>query len=218
MAIFVGVTLGFLADDFRDFRENRRLERESLTQVLQDLALDHDDVRPMLEQADHLIDSSRQLTNHAASGNLPGDSVSTLVDALLQATTFSYEPATSAYTGLRTTGRIDLIRDADLRRDLVHYFEDRQPAVLGLNNDWRDQFGRWLEAASTHVDVLETDPSIPFPRFAVPNPDALMTDREFLWLTAELGGRSYPVLINVEELLALNEALRAEISDYLSRE
>ena len=216
LAIFLGVTLGFLADDFRDYREDRRLERESLGQVLQDLALDSADVLPMIDQAERLIGGSRWITNHAASRSFPSDSLSIVLDVMLQSAAPSYESATSAYSGLRMTGRIDLIQDPVLRRDLVHYFEDRQPAIASLNQDWRTYFDRWLQAAAPHIDVLATDPSVAFPRFVAWDPDAIATDREFVYLTAEIGARSYSVRHHVTELLAFNGSLRARIAAYLA--
>ena len=50
VVIVAGVLVALAADDYRDRVNDRRLERESLRQVLRDLEIDREDISPMLEQ------------------------------------------------------------------------------------------------------------------------------------------------------------------------
>ena len=62
-AIFMGVTLGFLADDYRDYLNDRDQERQALGQLLQDLELDSADVYPMLAQSQWIGQATRWVTD-----------------------------------------------------------------------------------------------------------------------------------------------------------
>ena len=215
-AIFLGVTLGFLADDYRDYLNDRSLETESLQQILVDLELDHDDMSPMLVQTQALAESTRWISNRAASGGLPPDSLDAVLDSIQSTSVFWYEPVATAYSGLKSTGRIDLIRDAELKNAIVHYFEDRQPLIVTLNKVWQEVNRLWWDQAAPHIEVLPTDISQAYANIGAVDARSFASDRRLLFYAAELSGRSLDFQAYVAEAIALNEGLAAEVESHLA--
>jgi hypothetical protein len=215
-AIFLGVTLGFLADDYRDYLNDRSLEQESLQQVIDDLKLDHDDMAPMVPQTQTIAELTRWISNHAASGRTEPDSFSMALDSLYGTGVFWYEPVATAYSGLKSTGRIDLIQDPGLKNAIVHYFEDRQPLIVTLNRVWQDANRRWRDNAAAHIDVLETDLTQAFPDVRIADVAAFASDRVAVVSASELTGHSLDLQGYVVDVLALNEALAARVEEYLA--
>lgn len=215
-AIFAGVTLGFLADDYRDYRNDREQERESLAQVLQDLELDLDDIAPIVRQSTSIAQAMRWIANHVARGELPADSLLTIVDSLSQTPAYSYEESDFAYSGLKSTGRIDLVRDVDLRRALVHYFEDRQPIVATVNAQWKRAYDEWWKTVGSYIDFFPDAPvEEGWPHVREVDGRALGRDREFVLLTITVMDLSSALRTDIEEAIALNADLAARIEAYL---
>jgi len=215
-AIFSGVTLGFLADDFRDYRNDRKQEHESLTQVLLDLELDSEDMSPMLPQTEAIAEGTQWISNHAAKGQVPSDSLLMVLDSLSQTPAYSYEASDFAYSGLVNTGRIDLIRDANLRRALVVYFKDRQPIVAAVNAQWRKAYFEWWESAGNHIDFLPDErPDEAWPHVRAADAPALGRDRKFLLRTIAINNWSRTLRKDIEEAFDLSADLAERIRAYL---
>jgi len=215
-AIFLGVSLGFLADDYRDHLNDRRLEIESLGQLLQDLELDSADVEPMIGQPRVLIWASHSIVGASARGTPHGDSLGLLVDSLNVTGVYTYEPSASAYAGIKSTGRIDLIADPDVKRAVVFYFEDRQAAVGAINLQWQDGNRRFWDAVGPHLAPLESDPFQGFPDWSVRDPTVFFSDPEVLFRAGELMGFSNDMLDYATELLETNREVRTQVETYLA--
>ncbi len=215
-AIFAAVTLGFIADDYRDYRTDRRLEQESLNQVLLDLELDTADLTPILRQATRIADGMRWISNGIARGRLDSDSLLTVVDTLNQTAAYSYEVSNSAYVGLKSTGRLDLIRDAELRRALVQYYEDRQPILLIAGARWQQAYLDWGDDLAVHIEYYPNERvEESWPHVKAVDTGAIMTDRVLLNQTLAVDNWSRTIRLDIEEAFSMSEGLASEIRDYL---
>jgi len=142
-AISLGVTLGFLADDYRDYLSDRSLETESLPQVIEDLRLDREDMAPMVLQTQALAESTRWITNRAASDRLVADSLAMAIDSLQATPVFWYEPATTAYSDAFLSDRRAIFAAGELTGhslDLRGYVIE----LLALNEELADQVEAYL--------------------------------------------------------------------------
>jgi len=139
-AIFLGVTAGFLAEDFREFRAERRQEQQALAQILRDLELDAADIEPFVEASRGMAEALLWIHN-GLSRSVSADSVVLVINSIPAIA--SYEAANAAYAGLKAGGDLDLIRDPALLERLFYYFEDRQPAVEQLN-EWALEADAWF--------------------------------------------------------------------------
>lgn len=215
-AIFLGVTLGFLADDYRDYLNDRSLETESLQQIVEDLRLDHEEMAPMVGQTQAMAEATRWITNRTASGRPPADSLAIAVDSLRATPIFPYEPIATAYSGLESTGRIDLIQNPDLKSAIVGYYEGAQPLIVTMNIAWQNSLRRWWDRTAGHMEVLETESDQRFPDLRVADLDEFVSDRRVMFAAGQLSGHSLELQFWVIRALARNEDLAAQVEDYLA--
>ena len=131
-AIFLGVTAGFLAEDYREYRNDRQQEQVVLAQIVRDLRIDADDIAPIVERSRGIADGMLWMHNNLRRPDVPVDSVLQVINSIPG--THSYEAANAAYSGLKAAGELDLIQDRELLEQLFFYFEDRQAAMEALNN------------------------------------------------------------------------------------
>ena len=129
VAIFFGVALALIAEDWRQTRADRDEARESLALVAVDLRSDSAEIATY----------GRGMARHAAAANwlirnwgradTPQDS---LESQLYQ---FSLGPvlqaSRSAFEGLRDSNRLRLIEPDTIRHSLANYYQVRQVAVTG---------------------------------------------------------------------------------------
>ena len=170
----------------------------------------------MVLQTQSIAETTRWITNRAASGGLTADSLTIALDSLNSTEVFWYEPVATAYSGLKSTGRIDLIQDPELKSAMVHYFEDRQPLIVTLNGVWQDAFRRFWDRSADHIDVVETDLAQPYPDVRVADVAAFTSDRAAVLSAGDLTGYSLDLYGYVVGALALNEALSAQVEEYLA--
>ena len=213
LAIFAGVTAGFLAEDFRESRTEQRQEREALEQIVRDLEIDAADITPIVETSGAIAEAMRWLHNNLRRRDATDDSVVAVLDETPWS--YSYEAANAAYTGLKVAGQLGLIRDIDLRRDIVFYFEDRQAAMEQLN-EWAlgDDLTFW-KLLAPHVEYAEADSLFVRPPIEVLDVEGMRSDR---LLTTEImmaGGSSESQAADGAEILRLNRSLSESIEAYL---
>ena len=216
IAIFLGVTLGFLAEDYRESRDDRRRGSEVLGQLLQDLNLDSLDIDPIGPQSATRETLTLWLNNSAAT-RFPVDTLQAVLDSLGRTGLASYEASSFTYSALRASGRIDLLRDVDLRRRIVHYFEDRQPAMEQINNGLLGAETEWWKALAPHVDLQPASSLLFYPGARVRDVRGLAGDGEWRFATANLGSWAQVQRELVTQMLELNGSLAGAIREELSR-
>ena len=182
-AIFLGVTAGFLAEDYREYRNDRGRERVALEQIVRDLELDAQDISPIVERSREVAAAALWLHNNVRRPDVPQDSVLLILSAM--PAVHSYEAANAAYAGLKAAGNLDLIRDAELLEELFFYFEDRQAAMEALNEWILEGDIRFWDRLGPYV-VLDTASSfIPRPPIVSLDLEAMREDPavepEFYW-------------------------------------
>lgn len=129
--IFVSVILALLADDWREKQLLIKEERLVLESMLVDL---EEDQRAMLVFAEKLeeIRASAAL----ALAGLMADEAPPLepwTDQMLEGSTlWLYRPTYPTYRGLIQSGRLNLIRDPELRERLVEYHDDSVEYLFDL--------------------------------------------------------------------------------------
>jgi hypothetical protein len=216
LAIFVGVTAGFFVENYRQQLNEKRQEREALEQLLRDLEIDADDITPIVETSKAITEGMIWLHNNLQRADLPRDSIVLVLDQIPW--TYSYEAANAAYTGLKSAGQLALIRDLDLRREIVFYFEDRQAAMEQLNTWILEAETRWWDRVAPYVTYDETDSFLGSrPPLRTVDIRGMRTDplipQEVVWN----GGANESQAAEAERILGLNSGLAAAVEAYLTR-
>ena len=148
--IVASILLAFAIDAWWDTRGDRMDEREALREIHQNLVEDSVDMQ---------LGGVATFTGYVASGNwvmdhlglqIPTDSAAEMLRPL--GTRHLYQPQSSGFDGLRTSGRLGIIRDDSLRADLIRYYEHGQQELVQLVTWLGDQADRTLE--SLELDVV----------------------------------------------------------------
>lgn len=127
VVIFLSVILALLADDWRDYRQDRADERANLELIVADIREDGENLRAYARQLEARDDDAvrflRLLDDPAAST----DSLWVLMRRITR--DYNHRPVTSAFDGLREAGRLELIQDAELRARILNY--STSPSAIG---------------------------------------------------------------------------------------
>jgi len=127
VAIFAGVSLGLLADDWRDHRNNLRDEVTALELIHADLVSDTSELSFALSPPRRHERAVYWLVHRWDDPSAPVDSI----QAALRTFMFlnSYQFRNAAFTSLKEADRLSLIRNDTLRAQVVQYFEEVQVNV-----------------------------------------------------------------------------------------
>ena len=217
LVIFVGVTLGLAADDWRQGREDRVSEREYLSAVADDLLADSTGLGLMATMMREYDDAALHVRAALASGAEHPDSVMRHMRRLMPYAL--YQPVAAAYIALRDGGQIELIGDPELRRRIVEYYEVTQPLMLQFDRRVAGSHRRFYEVALTHF-AAKFDPSAesnwpPGQMEWVTSLAELSSDHDVRTMVGELGidAGNWAVFIRsaIEENSELRRAVAAEV-------
>jgi len=161
LAIFAGVTLSFLAEDWRQALQDHKDEERVLTGVASDLEEDLSFIRGKIQTDSLGLVGELWLQANWDRSSPPTDSVQAALEDFFHGATYS--PMRSEYESAKSAGRLQLIQDDDLRSAIITYYERGQPQQQVVNRMqldlhfevWRQlrpylQFGRdFAESAGT---------------------------------------------------------------------
>jgi len=181
--VFLGVWLGLLAEDYRERRQERQAERVSLGRLIADMDSDILDMTGNLERTLEGHSAARWILDHSDARGVDADSVARQLTRLQYTSVLGAN--TSEYSALKASGRINLIRDPDLRQGLTQLYET-YPYVANLHATDSDA----LSAAMSSI-APEVRPSmVEGPSFSgmrvVGDADAILSDPHFLLEVANM--------------------------------
>jgi hypothetical protein len=131
LAIFLGVSLSFLADDWRETRGERREEARVIELLASDLQQDLSGIRRQIAQDSAAADAGQWLHLNWNRSDLPLDSLEWAWGAVHDGG--PYSPVRSEYESAKSAGRLQLIRDASIRQQVAAYYEQEQPHLQTVN-------------------------------------------------------------------------------------
>jgi len=216
LAIFAGVVLGLLADDWRGTRQDKERESFALEEILADLQGDSAELASVERRA-RLWDTAGLWVAKHRGVSLSPDSAVKAVRPLAFYTV--YRPQRAAYVGLRDAAELDLIRDQVLRRQIVDYFETQQPYIESLYGDTSELY--WEVTVSSRRSFSVTVP---------PDAESLRdrvswellrpwaeasNDQQFAGAAITLGVAGATVALRTPSVREANAALSAAIAQYL---
>jgi len=152
--VLFGVTVALLADDWREFRNDRRQENIALQEVLADLRTDSTELATQLRNQRSDEAAALWALRHLEE-DLPGDSVWGMVsDLYLYA---AYEQVSSGYKGLRDSGRLSILHDPELKRQIVLYYEVTQPYLWHWYDQWWEAYGELNDGSAPYLRMVPNE-------------------------------------------------------------
>lgn len=150
--IFLGVTLSLLADDWRQSRLDRTYERIALQELVEDLQADSVDLRALRRNASADDAAAMWLHHRLRQSEIEQDVLEEKIGTIYNA--YIYKAPRATHEGLRSTGRLALIRDPELRRGITDYYEERQPYILQFYESYRELWMDFSESMAWDVDLV----------------------------------------------------------------
>lgn len=215
--IFLGITLSLMADDWRLARVDRETERQSLQEVLADLEAEALNLETFRSEAAQHDRDAAWLYPRFGEPRTEVDEVLTRIRSLHGA--IGFEAPSAAYEGIRSTGRLGLIRNDTLRRDLVEYYEEVQPDLLGLHEAYDDVWFAFTEALAADLEYSPNGDTFLGGRgFRLTRPwTDVPTDPMLHFRLSTLGVLASVLSDRAKSVLGRNTALQSSIRVFLER-
>lgn len=136
IVVFVGVSAGFLFDNFREDRSDRILEEKYLESFYNNVASDSAEIHSMIQSGQNNIDISRRAVDSMEAGTLSNDSALRVFSVMATYNNLNLEDAT--YESVVSSGNLGLIRDFEIIEKIVYYYRSHEDMsyVEGVYNDY----------------------------------------------------------------------------------
>ena len=213
VVVLAGVCLALL---FIEWREDRADGKEALQEILADLEADSVGLAGQIRMTSRTEERVLWLLRNRDS-DLPGDSIFRGTGILNYYS--HYEQVTAGYEGLKGSGRLSIVRDPELRRQLIRYYENTQPYMMEFHDMYMRAHWDFSEAQAGYVrivpdptgEVLNQNFEFHYVRpWSEANADDLFMRRIEL-----MGAIASQFGIRLEPALASNAELRAAIQEAL---
>jgi hypothetical protein len=123
VVVFLGVWLSLMAESFRQNRILAEAERESLQRMVRDLADDLADLDGNLFRAEHGIQGAMWTLAHREAPVAPMDTLAQMLAQMGPCSNLGENR--SEYVSLQSSGALNIIRDPELRQEIVALYESR---------------------------------------------------------------------------------------------
>jgi hypothetical protein len=209
IVVLAGLTFALL---FVDWREDRSAESLALQEIVADLEADSVELAAQFNRTQRTQEAVLWILRNRES-NLPGDSIFRRTNILNYYT--SYEQVSAGYRGLRESGRLSIIRDPELRRQLIQYYEITQPYMKQFYDMYMVAYKEFGEAAAPYVRLVPNPTGDVFvqnfePHYVRPWREA-NADYRYIHKVEMIGAIASQFGIRVEPVLATNSELRAAV-------
>ncbi|MFC1574899.1 hypothetical protein ACFL5A_02910 [Gemmatimonadota bacterium] len=149
LIIFAGVTLGLLADDYRERRRDAAEARGVLTLVREDLLQDSTSIATVMGPLEGHRKQAIQLQSIWSAQSVPADSLGWIFRAFIFNN--SLQLRASGFSSLKDGGTLRLIRNPDLRVALVRYYERTQVRLEKYHDDHDESRYALWESLYPHI-------------------------------------------------------------------
>jgi len=217
--VFLGVTLSLLADDWRQSRTDRTDERLALEELLADLEAGAVDMGNLRSGSRDDAEATLWIRHALGAPEVNVDSLSSKLGTIYNF--YSYQAPAPTYAGLRAGGRLTLVRNDELRRDIIKYYEERQPYITGFFESYYDLWIDLRESVAWDVEWQLQEgatSNLAYGEIRLKRPWREGPSDPLLHHRLEMFGVLAAVIdLRTGEVLAENEALREAIRRSLSQ-
>jgi hypothetical protein len=136
IVVFIGVSAGFLFDNFREERSNSLLEDKYLESFYNNVRADSLELQNMIQSNQNNIDISGRTVALMQAGTCTNDSALLAFGVMATFTNLNMEDAT--YESLVNSGNLGLISDFGIREKIVYYYRSHEDMryVESVYNDY----------------------------------------------------------------------------------
>jgi len=120
IVVFIGVSAGFLFDNFREEQSNRKLEDKYLASFYNNVLADSVEIQDMIQNSQNNIDITGRTVALMQAGTCTNDSALLALSVMATFNNVNLEDAT--YESVVNSGNLGLIRDFEISEKIVYYY------------------------------------------------------------------------------------------------
>lgn len=162
LAIFLGVSLSFLAEDWREDLNEVEDGLRSLQGIVADINQDLPTAQALARIDSTALVRGLWLHQNWERDDLPEDSVDAALQALHSGS--PYTPVRSEYESAKYAGRLQYLENQELRQDITQLYESSQPLlvhVYDLRTDFTLELWRLLRPYESYRTTFEGGNTVP---------------------------------------------------------
>jgi hypothetical protein len=204
IVVFIGVSAGFLFDNFREERSNSKLEDKYLESFYNNVVADSVEIQSMILSNQNNIDISARSVASMQAGTITNDSALVVLSVMVTYTNLNLENAT--YESVVNSGNLGLIKDFEISEQIVYYYRSHEDMryVEQVYNDYISNY--ILPYVSKKLDFISE-------QFVE---DFTVNDIEFRNITAGYYILSSQKMELVHTLDSLNSDLKDSLADLIN--
>jgi len=124
IVVFIGVSAGFLFDNFREERSNSKLEDKYLESFYNNVVADSVEIQSMILSNENNIDISARSVASMQAGTITNDSALVVLSVMATYNSLNLENAT--YESVVNSGNLGLIKDFEISEQIVYYYRSHE--------------------------------------------------------------------------------------------
>ena len=124
IVVFIGVSAGFLFDNFREDQSNIKLEDKYLESFYNNVVADSVEIQSMILNSQNNVDISGRSVASMQAGTITNDSALVVLSVMVTYNSLNLENAT--YESVVNSGNLGLIRDFEISEQIVYYYRSHE--------------------------------------------------------------------------------------------
>lgn len=120
--VVIGILLALQINNWNEAYKDRQLEQEYYCKLLEDVEQDDRLLNTLIGENQMRIDAGIDMLKLLLTEKPERKEVITKMRAAVNRITFGFKPTTAAFEGIKSTGHLRVIRDAELKKQLLNYY------------------------------------------------------------------------------------------------
>lgn len=121
IVVFLGVTAGFLLNNWRMNVHDKQLEKSYLTGLVDDATQNQIKIQSSINLDSLWLSRATPLLGVFAQGNFPIDSAKSAIELMI--IFHRFEASTNTYQNIINSGNMNIIKNFDLRKQIINYLD-----------------------------------------------------------------------------------------------
>jgi hypothetical protein len=128
IVVFIGITLAFMLNNWRESYNNQQLENKYLIGFLNDISDDSAELNTTIKLNEQKLKRVNQFIGDLRKGTVQYDSALVIIGDLVQIHQFL--PKLSTFETIKNSGNLSLISDYNLKESLINYYQSFEEKKL----------------------------------------------------------------------------------------
>ncbi len=152
VVVFVGITLAFTLNSWRDNYKNHQLEQKYLYSFFDEMTYNSTELDTIIRANEEKLKYVSQFMNLLTRSNLQNDSALVILGDMHKVVQFT--PKLSTYQSIKNSGNLTIISNYHLKEDLIKYYQGFEEKKLreAVYNSYLNEY--IIPFAYEHMDFL----------------------------------------------------------------